>query len=163
MIRCIVAIDDKRGMANEHGIPWQGKLPTDVAYFREKTIGSKVVMGYRTYEEFNAPLEGRENIVVSRPGTELRPGFVLLEDVASYLKTTQDDVWVIGGGGLFAQTIELADELYITRIEGDYHCTVLFPEFDKNFTVKSRSEMQTENDINFCFEVWERKSTQEEE
>ncbi len=158
MIRLIVAIDNNRGMANKHGIPWQGKLPRDIADFREKTLNSKVIMGYRTYLEFKRPLGNRENLVVVRPGTEeLREGFMPLEDVNEYLKDIKEDVWVIGGGGVFAQTIDQADELSLTRVEGEFDCTVFFPEFEKNFTLKSQSKDYTENGITFRIEMWKRK------
>ena len=157
MIRFIVAIDEKRGLANNHGIPWQGKVPTDVAYFREKTTNSSVMMGYGWYTEQKLPLVNRRNLVATSSDEELRPGFEKITDARKFLSETQDDVWVGGGAGLFASTIDLADELYITRLEGDFKCTKFFPEFDKNFTLKSRSDTHTESDINFCFEVWERK------
>ena len=156
MIRCIAAIDDKYGLANDHGIPWQGKIPTDVAYFRGKTTGSSVMMGYGWYVEQAQPLPNRKNLVATTNDEELRPGFEKVTDARKFLTETKDDVWVGGGAGLFASTIDLADELYLTRVGGDFSCTKFFPEFDKNFTLKSSSESHTENDINFRFEVWER-------
>ena len=63
MIRLIAAIDSQRGIATDSGIPW--KLPGDTAYFREKTANGLIVMGRATYDEFAAPLHGRENYVLS--------------------------------------------------------------------------------------------------
>jgi dihydrofolate reductase len=157
MIRFIAAIDSKQGLADEHGIPWQRKLPTDIAYFRAKTKGGIVLMGYRTYEEFDKPLPERRNLVASAKAESLRAGFERVHDASKFLKNTKEDVWVIGGAALFASTLDLADELYLTRVKGDFHCTKFFPPFEQDFRLESRSEPQTENGITFRFEVWRRK------
>lgn len=155
MINVIVAIDEKHGMADETGIPWQGKLPTDIAFFRQKTIHGIVVMGYRTYEEFDKPLSERRNLVVTRPGTVLRPGFEVLEDFDSFLKNTTEDIWVIGGAKVFEETIKYADNLYITRVDGDFNCTKFFPPFEDNFKLALEQPKQSENGIGFQFQVWQ--------
>lgn len=158
MIRFIAAIDSKFGMANDHGIPWQGKVPSDVAYFRRKTLGSTVLMGYGTYKEFDSPLPGRTNIVASSSSTSLLPGFELTSDARQFLLSTTSNVWVIGGPGLFAQTLDLADELYLTRIKGDFGCSKFFPEFSHQFKKLSSTEPISENGISLHFEVWRRRS-----
>lgn len=115
-------------------------------------------MGYKTYTEFRQPLSDRVNYVVTRPGTEeLREGFLKLEDPNHFLRDSVEDVWVIGGGGVFKQTLDEADELCITQLEGSYDCTVFFPEYDKKFILDHESEPYTENGITFRFQVWKRK------
>jgi dihydrofolate reductase len=155
MIRFIAAVDSKLGMANDNGIPWQGKVPSDVAYFRDKTLGSAVLMGCGTYKEFTAALPGRRNIVASSKVISLFPGFELASNAREFLLSSTDDIWVIGGPGLFAQTLDLASELYLTRIEGDFGCTKFFPGFSGKFKIKSSSDRVTENGISFHFEVWQ--------
>lgn len=158
MIRCIVAIDSKRGMADEHGIPWQGKVPADVAHFRDKTSGGIMVMGFRTYEEFDRPLPGRRNLVITHDDKPLRAGFEPIRNVSVFLQEFQEDVWVIGGAKVFADTLGYADELYLTRIEGDFQCTKFFPEFENDFELIQTEEPQAENGITFHFEIWKRKA-----
>jgi dihydrofolate reductase len=157
MIHFIAAIDSKSGMAGEHGIPWQGKIPNEVKYFREKTEGSTILMGYGTYVEFKSPLPNRRNVVASSKTEALKPGFELTPDARQFIQSASEDVWVIGGGGLFSQTLDLADELYLTRINGDFNCSKFFPEFESKFDLRSRSEPQTENAITYYFEIWQRK------
>lgn len=154
MIRFIAAIDSKQGVANEHGLPWQGKLPTDVAYFRSKTTGSNVLMGHGTYVEFSKPLSNRHNFVATRKTEPLRPGFGAVPDAREFLAKFNEDIWVIGGPTLFQQTLDLADELYITQLNKDFNCTKFFPEFKSKFHKASESPPQTENDITFSFQVW---------
>lgn len=157
MINLIVAIDDKHGMADETGIPWQGKLPTDIKFFRDMTKHAVSVMGYRTYQELKQPLSDRRNLVIARPGTELRDGFELLEDFDSFLQNATEDIEVIGGAQVFAQTIKYADNLYITRVTGDFNCTKFFPPFEDDFKLVSEQPEQVENGIPFRFQVWQPK------
>src|SRR5271156_3204471 len=131
MIRLIAAMDTHRGIANDHGIPWQGKIPRDTTHFHEATSNGIIVMGYGTYQEYDKPLHGRENFVVSRPNTEeLRAGFVVVPDADRFLDEHGDElVWVIGGAALFSASLSRADELVLTQLDAVYHCTKFFPEF----------------------------------
>jgi len=153
MIKLIAALDTKRGIANEAGIPWQGKLPSDVKHFRDLTRGAVIVMGYKTYQEFVEPLPQSQNHVVTHSDEPLRPGFSPIKDIADFLHKNAD-CWIIGGAGLFAQTIVYADELYLTRVEGDYGCTKFFPDFEKDFELINQSELQQENGISFYYQTF---------
>jgi dihydrofolate reductase len=157
MIRFIAALDSKNGIANDHGIPWQGILPSDVIYFRSKTIHSNLMMGYGWYVEQKKPLRDRKNLVATTKPKSLRKGFEKVSDAREYLRTSSHDVWVGGGAGLFASTLDLADELYLTRLEWDFHCTKFFPNFTDSFSLREQSEPHTENNITFRFEIWQRK------
>ena len=125
MINHIVIVDNQLGMADDHGIPWP---PLDQDYFRQKSQGHLMVMGYRTYSEFAQPLPNRRNLVVVHPGTPpLRPGFEAMEDVDKWLdQNSQEEVWIIGGAVLFAQTLDRTDFVYITRIDQQFACTKFY-------------------------------------
>ena len=157
MIRFIAAIDIMHGLADEYGIPWQGQLPTDVKHFRYKTLHGIVMMGAGWYKEQIKPLPDRRNLVATSSPEPLRPGFEKVTDAHEFLKNAKDDIWVGGGAGLFTSTLDLADELYLTRLDQDFHCTKFFPKFEDKFILKSKSETQTENGISFSFEVWVRR------
>lgn len=161
MITFIAALDNKNGIANDHGIPWLGKLPTDIKHFRDMTSHQIVVMGYKTYTEFAAPLSERRNIVATHTNQPLRPGFEAVADIRAFLEQSHEnveDIWVIGGAGLFATTLDLADSLDLTLINKDFHCTKFFPEFRYQFTQTKKSEHITENGITFYFTEWYRKT-----
>ncbi len=156
MIRFIAAIDEKRGIADDSGIPWQGRIPSDVAYFRKKTTNSNIMMGTGWYREQEKPLPNRRNLVATTSVERLRDGFEKVPDARKYLAETKEDIWVGGGAGLFASTIDLADELYITQLQGDFHCTKFFPDFRAQFVLTEESEPYTENGISYTFQVWKR-------
>jgi dihydrofolate reductase len=158
MIRLIAAVDSQLGVANDHGIPWQGKIPMDTQYFNDQTSQGLIVMGYRTYQEFDKPLHDRENFVVTRPEPgELRRGFTGVPDLTGFFhQHSQELVWVIGGAGLFEASLDEADELFITQLDADFHCTKFFPTFSGNFELVSSLGPYEENDISFLFEIWQR-------
>ncbi len=158
MIRFIAAIDEKLGLADEHGIPWMGKLPTDLEFFRQKTSVGDILMGYGTYIEFKKPFHNHLNYVAVKGDIELHPGFKQVSDARMFLSNFDNDIWVLGGAGLFTSTLDLADELYLTRIEADFHCTKFFPPFENDFVLSQKGDDQIENSITFRFEVWKPKS-----
>lgn len=157
MIRAIAALDSKKGIADDSGIPWQGKIPSDVNYFRTKTQNSAVMMGYGWYVEQKLPLPNRRNLVAIDFPEDLRPGFERVEDAREFLKNADFDVWVGGGAGLFSSTLDLIDELYITQLDKEFDCTKFFPEFRSDYVLKTESEPITESGITYRFQVWKRK------
>lgn len=158
MLQLIAAIENARGIANEHGIPWAGKIPSDTNYFRKQTESGVILMGYGTYVEFDSPLHDRENFVVTRPDTApLRPGFTTVSDVTRFFRARASElVWVIGGATLFTQTLPLADQLYLTQLDSDFHCTKFFPNYADMFEMESNQGPYEENNITFHFQIWRR-------
>jgi len=158
MVRAIVAIDTKRGLADDHGIPWQGKLPTDVHYYHDKIQTATILMGYGLYKELSKPYPGGINYVAIADKKEaLSTGFEAVLDARKFLDNAKGDVWNVGGAGLFASTFDQIDELYITQLDQDFHCTKFFPEYKNDFEMLSETTPQTENGITFTFQVWKRK------
>ena len=108
-------------------IPWH--VPEDLAHFREVTDGGTVVMGRATWEslpERFRPLPGRRNVVVSRDAAYDAPGATVLEDLDAALRSAAD-VWVIGGGAVYAATLARADRLEVTVVDLDVAGDTLAP------------------------------------
>ena len=156
MIRLIAAIDSKRGIANESGIPWS--LPKDVKYFRQLIKNNPVLMGRGVYDELAAPFPDSTNYVLSHQDLPVRDGFTLVKDPDSFFEQHSGQViWVIGGAQIYGQTIARADELYLTKIDKDFSCTKFFPEYQNQFVPFSVSDTMHENNCDFAFEVWKKK------
>jgi dihydrofolate reductase len=110
-------------------LPW--RLPTDLKRFRKTTMGKPIVMGRKTYVSIGKPLDGRDNIVITRDRSFSAPGvhvaFTIDEGVALGRKLAvqrgADEVVVIGGAEIFRATLASADRIYLTlvraRPEGD--------------------------------------------
>jgi dihydrofolate reductase len=153
MIRLIAAIDTERGIANDSGIPWN--LPGDSAYFRDKTRTGLILMGRATYNEFAAPLDGRDNFVLTAQPGSLRAGF---RSVAGLDQLSTDrpgeDIWVIGGTAVYTETINDASELLITQVLADFNCTKFFPDYSAQFVLATQSEDHEDGGIKYRFEMW---------
>jgi dihydrofolate reductase len=153
MIRLIAAIDSRRGIATDSGIPWT--LPGDSAYFRQNTSSGLILMGRATYDEFAAPLHDRENFVLSTTSSPLRKGFQVVANLNELCAAHPgEDVWVIGGAIVYAETINEADELLLTQVTGDFGCTKFFPPYLAAFALQTKSEEHQEGGVSYRFETW---------
>jgi dihydrofolate reductase len=120
-------------------------------------------MGYGTYLEYDRPLHDRENFVVSRPDTGgLRDGFTVIPDADGFLDEHPSElVWIIGGAALFSTSLARAQELVLTRLDADFHCTKFFPAFANTFELESDDGAHVENEIGFRFQTWRRSHSGE--
>lgn len=103
----------------EGGMPWY--VPEDLAHFKQVTLGAPVVMGRKTWDslpERYRPLEGRENIVVTRQQDWAADGARRAANVAEAVRS-KDRVWIIGGAEIFRLVIGDADRLEVTEIDLD--------------------------------------------
>src|SRR5436305_13845113 len=112
MLVSIIAAMDRRGLiGDETGLPWH--LPKDLRRFRAYTWGKPIIMGRRTFESIGKPLPGRFSIILTQQPTYSPPGcrtaWSLQEALAvaeEYLRTTGgDEVFIIGGGKVYAEAI----------------------------------------------------------
>jgi dihydrofolate reductase len=156
MIRLIAAMDTRRGIAIDTGLPWH--LPGDSAYFRQQTSSGLILMGRATYNEFAAPLHDRENYVLTTSAAPLRDGFRPVRSLDELLGTHPGtDVWVVGGAFVYAETLGEADELVVTQVAGDFHCTKFFPPFEDRFALESEGDEQSDGGVTYRFETWGRR------
>jgi dihydrofolate reductase len=109
--------------------------PTDAKHFRDTTMGAPVIMGRKTWESLPArfrPLPGRRNIVVTRQaayaadGAETAPSL----DGALALAAGAAQVFIIGGGELYAQALPRAQRLELTEVQADLDGDTHFPPID---------------------------------
>lgn len=163
-IMIIAAISEDRVIGNQGSIPWY--LPADLARFKQLTIGKTVIMGRKTWEslpENVRPLPGRFNIVVTR-----QKDYVVLGDAAvagsleeAILIAPEDrNIYVIGGGELYAQALPLAETIDLTIVKGKYEGDTYFPVFDMDewFEVYSFEVIGT-NRLDYTFLTYERKES----
>lgn len=152
MIRHIVAIDSKRGIAKNGVQPWN--LPVDEHYFSEQTKlhGGIVLMGRKTFDVVG-PLPDRQNFVLTRDASFVAEGVEPVHDLKSFLSDYQD-IWIIGGAQLYSETLSIADVLYITEIDANFQCDVFYPEYSNRFEQISDSGPKLENGVSFSFKVY---------
>jgi dihydrofolate reductase len=131
-ISLIWAQANKRVIGKGNTIPWQ--LPEDMAHFKDQTWGKTVLMGantWRSLPERFRPLPGRKNIVISSKEAAAYPGAKVYNDLSKALgEHEQEELWIIGGGLIYADTIKLATKLVVTEININIDGDTVAPEID---------------------------------
>ena len=108
-------------------------LPADMKHFRDTTAGSTVVMGRKTYESFpKRPLPNRENCVISRTVSDLEGAktFKTVESFIEYASTVNGEIYVIGGGEIYAELLPYCDRAIITRVYERFGGDTFFTDID---------------------------------
>jgi dihydrofolate reductase len=164
----IVAVDSNFGIGKNNTIPWY--LPSDLKRFAKITKGdgkNTVVMGRKTWEslpETYRPLPGRQNVVITSNKGYIVPSGVSihssLDEALQSLENKDNDseIFVIGGGQLYAHAITLpqCNKIYVTKMSHNFDCTVFFPAIPNDFSITEQSEAMTENEQTFTYITYQR-------
>jgi len=141
-------------------IPWH--VPEDMAHFREVTAGGTVVMGRATWQSLPdrfRPLPGRRNVVLSRDPTFPAPGAEVLTDLDAALRSAPD-VWVIGGGAVYAAALDRADRLEVTVVDLDVPGDTVAPAVGPGWRLvvggPDAPWRTSRTGTRFRFDTWER-------
>jgi len=163
MLSHIVAASENNIIGVKNGLPW--RLPNDFRYFKNKTWGMPVIMGRNTYESMKKDLPGRINIVVTKK-TDWHPENVFVthtieEAVAKAKESEAKEIFIIGGGEVFSQTIDNVDRIYLTRVHTTVEGDTSYPELDISKWKKIKEDLfpaDEKNNYPYTFEVWERQA-----
>jgi dihydrofolate reductase len=134
MIALIAAVAKNGIIGSKNKLPWY--IPEDLKRFKDLTNGKTVLMGSRTYESIvgylGKPLPNRTNIVLAGDANITFPeGVFVYKSIPEALAAHKDkDIFVIGGGMVYKQMIDLADTLYITHVDKEVEGDVSFPAID---------------------------------
>ena len=132
----IAAVDEKNGIGKNGSLLCH--LPSDLKYFKEKTMGKPVIMGYRTLLSLprSEPLKGRKNLILSsrlsRSALDRFENAEVFRTVGSLLSSLTEEekreAFVIGGASVYKQLIGYCDTLFITKILSSFGADAFFPE-----------------------------------
>lgn len=166
-ISMIWAMSRNRVIGRDNDLPWH--LPRDMKFFMSTTRGHPVIMGRRTFESMDKrPLPKRANIVVTSSRDYLAAGATVAADFEAALSEGRrsarelqvDEVFIIGGTGLFAAGLPVADRLYVTEIDADIEGDTYFPAVDwsvwRNVSRQAFSADDT-HAYSFTISVFERR------
>lgn len=138
----IAAHDRHGGIGYNNELPW--KIPEDMAFFKNATMGKPVIMGRRTHESIGRALPGRENIVITSKASRQFKGCITsvsLEAAIAYCEhRKEEEVFIIGGAMLYESALKYAHKLMLTEISYDFYCDVHFPRFDRNKFIETCRE-----------------------
>ena len=162
MITLIVAMGKNREIGKENQLLWH--LPKDLKHFKELTSGHPIIMGRKTYESIGKPLPNRTNIVISRKNDWFEEGILIvgsIKEAVKFAKKIDEEVFVIGGGNIYEQTIDLADKLEVTLVDAVLDADTFFPKINEKIwqkTNEERHQKDEKNEFDFCFQTYERVS-----
>ena len=158
-ILLIAAHDPNLVIGNDGKLPWH--YSADLKFFKNTTMGHTLLMGRIVFEELNEkPLPGREAVVLSRKKEYNHvPVYRSVEEALSALqKKGIEKLFIIGGGEIYRQTIEIAEELIITEIKKEYDGDTYFPEY-RDQIGKTWIEIWRESHQEFDFVKYIRSDT----
>ncbi len=175
----IVAMAENRVIGRDNGLIWH--ISEDLKHFKRITMGKPIIMGRKSYDSIGKPLPGRANIVISRSTSSVptedisgnngnapfstgvyyvnsvRAGIELGKDIAA--REELDEIFITGGGQIYAETLPQVERLYLTIVHKDYEGDTYFPilnwdEWDIVFDEKHEASKKTPS---FTFMTLERK------
>ena len=167
IISLIVAASTNNVIGKDNKLLWH--LPNDMKFFRNTTWGMPVIMGRKTYDALaGEPLPGRFNFVITRSGEwdpqheKVKVVVSLAAAVAAAGETDAKEVFVIGGGEIYHQSMAIADKIYMTRVHTIVEGDTYFPVIDEGqwqLTSNLDFPADEKHAYAYSFQVWERKKT----
>jgi dihydrofolate reductase len=125
----LIAAVARNGVIGDDGsIPW--RVPGEQAFFKATTLGHTLLMGRATYDSIGRPLPGRTTIVLTRDPEWHAEGVLTASSVEDALALAEGDVYVAGGGAVYAAALPYADEQLLSEIPLEPHGDTFYPPYD---------------------------------
>ena len=135
-VSMIAAVGKNLELGKNNNLIWHFK--EDMKFFKDTTMGHTVVMGRKTFESLPKALPGRKNIVISSNADYQAQGATVVTSVEEALQIADnEEIFVIGGGKIYAEFLPYADKLYLTEIYAECEdADTYFPQFNKSEYIK---------------------------
>ncbi|MBS1742518.1 MAG: dihydrofolate reductase [Bacteroidetes bacterium] len=162
MVSLIVAASTNNAIGKQGQLLWS--LPNDMKFFKDSTWGMVVIMGRKTYESVDKPLPGRINIVITtNPDWKADNVWVAtnLDDALQQAATTNcKEIFIIGGGEIYRQSMATADRIYMTRVHAVLDGDTFFPAIDEQvWELKKNIDFPADEKhaYAYSFQTWEKR------
>lgn len=141
-VTLVAAVARNGVIGKDGGLPWH--LPDDLRHFKAVTMGGVLVMGRKTYESIGRPLPGRTTVVVTRRPDWAAAGVLTAGSVSEALELGESlgEVFVVGGADIYRQTLDRADVLELTHVDGEPEGDTTFPQVDWSRWQATRREVK---------------------
>ena len=163
-IKIIAAIGQNNELGKNNKLLW--RLPKDMKYFKEMTMGKYVVMGRKTFESLPKSLPGRTMIVISSQNLEKYSDVISSKSVFDVVGTfskegnniEDTELFVIGGASIYKQFMPFTDTMYLTEVNAtDKNADAYFPTFNKDEWYIQELESGIDNNIEYVRNKYVRK------
>jgi dihydrofolate reductase len=161
-VSLIVAVSENGVIGKNNDLIW--RLPKDLAFFKNTTIGHHVIMGRKNFESIPhkfKPLINRTNIIVSRNINYVAPGCIVVRSIEDAIeiakKNNDDEPFIIGGGEIYKLALEsnLVDKIYLTKVHHVFEGDTFFPKLNNNWQevniIKNKADENHDYDYDFIF------------
>lgn len=130
MITLIAAVAENNALGKDNQLLWH--LPDDFKRFKTLTSGHYIIMGRKTFESFPKPLPNRTHVIITRQKYNAPQGCIVVNSLEDAIAVCpkNEDIFVIGGGEIYKQSIVIADKVDITRVHHSFDADTFFPEID---------------------------------
>jgi len=130
LVSLIVAMAQNGVIGRGNSLPW--RLPQDLKRFRAYTLGKPVLMGRKTYESIGSPLQGRDNLVLTRHRGWCAQGVIAVHSLEEALVRAgrAEELVAIGGAEVYRLVLPVARRIYLTHVHADVPGDTFFPDFD---------------------------------
>lgn len=148
-------------IGKDNGLIWH--LPADLKHFRELTTGGTVIMGRKTFESIGKALPHRDNIIITSQKDFQAPGCEIVHSLeeAIQISNQEENVFIIGGGEIYWQALDLVSTLYMTEVHAHFSGDTFFPEINPQIweeTFREDHQADEKNPYDFSFVTYQRKN-----
>lgn len=143
MITIIAAAAENDALGKDNDLVWH--LPNDFKRFKSLTTGHHIIMGRKTFESFPKPLPNRTHVIITRQKNYTAPeGCIVTNSLTKAISMCpeNEEIFIIGGGEIYKQSIEFADKIELTRVHTNVEADTFFPKIDEHIWKLSNSEPQ---------------------
>lgn len=161
LISHLVAASENNVIGKKGQLPWS--LPKDFKFFKNKTWGMPVIMGRKTFESLDKLLPGRFNIVITSKKDWKQENVIVAHSlegaIEKAVETDCKEVFIIGGGEVFKQSIDIINRIYLTRVHANVEGDAFYPEIDATkwkLISENTYEADDKHAFAYTFETWEK-------
>ena len=156
----IAAVSINNIIGNKNKLIW--KLSNDLKRFRNLTTNHSVIMGRKTFESLPNPLPDRDNIVITRDTNYSKPNIQVCSSIEDAINLTKTDTqpFIIGGGQIYTQTINIVDKIELTRVHEEFDGDAYFPEIPLDIFELINEEnynSDLENEFDYSYLTYKKK------
>lgn len=152
IISQIVAIGQNGEIGKDNDLIW--KLPNDMKFFKQTTMGHHIIMGRKNYESINMALPGRTSVIITRnPSYKAEGCHVVhsLKDALDLAKSNgEEEAFIIGGGEIYKQSLDITDRIYLTEVHDKFEADAFYPALNKDNWKELKREKHLKDDRHLC-------------